>query len=135
MVDISNGPIALRAHANNKYVRARIDQTKSPLQAVDTKIQLWGLFSWLPQNSGTIALQSAANHNYISAHTDQTNSVDVNPGVVDDHSFEVPDISGVKFHDMVTVSPGGTGTIAHIIKSMGGPSNSSQSVADLVSCL
>lgn len=57
----------------------------------------------------------------------------VNPSVIEDHSFEVPNTSGVAFHDMVTVSLGGTGTIAHIINSTGGPSNSSQSVADLVS--
>ncbi|GHO70118.1 hypothetical protein KSC_090100 [Ktedonobacter sp. SOSP1-52] len=57
----------------------------------------------------------------------------VNPSVVEDHSFEVPNTPGVKFHDMVTVSLGGTGTIAHIINSTGGPSNSSNSVAKLVS--
>jgi hypothetical protein len=57
----------------------------------------------------------------------------VNPSVVEDHSFEVPYTSGVKFHDMVTVSLGGTGTISHIINSTGGPSNSSNTVADLVS--
>ena len=57
----------------------------------------------------------------------------VNSGVVDAHSFEVPSTSGVKFHDMVTVSLGGVGTISHIINSTGGPSNSSTSVADLVS--
>jgi hypothetical protein len=57
----------------------------------------------------------------------------VNPSVVEDHSFEVPNTSGVKFHDMVTVSLGGTGTITHIINNTGGPSNSSTTVADLVS--
>lgn len=57
----------------------------------------------------------------------------VNPAVVEAHSFEVPNTSGVKFHDLVTVSLGGTGTISHIINSTGGPSNSSTSVADLVS--
>ena len=57
----------------------------------------------------------------------------VNPSVVDDHSFEVPNTAGVKFHDLVTVSLGGTGTISHIINNSGGPSNSSNSVADLVS--
>ena len=39
-------------------------------------------------------------------------------------SFEVPQAAGVKFHDMVTVSLGGTGTISHIINNTGGPSNS-----------
>ena len=56
-----------------------------------------------------------------------------NPSVVLGHSFEVPQNAGVKFHDMVTVSLGGTGTIARIINSTGGPSNSSSSVANLVS--
>ena len=57
----------------------------------------------------------------------------VNPSVVEDHSFEVPYTSGVQFRDMVTVSLGGTGTISHIINGTGGPSNSSSTVADLVS--
>ncbi|WP_254898124.1 RICIN domain-containing protein [Kitasatospora sp. NA04385] len=56
----------------------------------------------------------------------------VNPAVVEEHSFEVPNRSGVRFHDMVTVSLGGTGTIAHVINSTGGPSNSSTNVANLV---
>lgn len=57
----------------------------------------------------------------------------VNSSVVEENSFEVPSTSGVKFHDMVTVSLGGVGTINHIINYTGGPSNSSHSVADLVS--
>ncbi|MFJ5307200.1 RICIN domain-containing protein [Streptomyces sp. NPDC088350] len=56
-----------------------------------------------------------------------------NSGVVADHAFEVPSVSGVKFHDMVTVSLGGVGTISHIINSTGGPSNSSTNVAYLTS--
>nr|WSY58089.1 RICIN domain-containing protein [Streptomyces sp. NBC_00886] len=54
-----------------------------------------------------------------------------NSGVVADRAFEVPSVSGVKFHDMVTVSLGGVGTISHIINSTGGPSNSSTNVAYL----
>jgi hypothetical protein len=57
----------------------------------------------------------------------------VNSSVVEENSFEVPNTSGVKFHDMVTVSLGGVGTINHIINYTGGPSNSSHNVADLVS--
>ncbi|MCM2417453.1 RICIN domain-containing protein [Streptomyces sp. RKAG293] len=56
-----------------------------------------------------------------------------NPAVVEEHSFEVPNTSGVKFHNMVTVSLGGTGTINHVINSTGGPSNSGSNVANLVS--
>jgi hypothetical protein len=55
-----------------------------------------------------------------------------NPSVVAEHSFEVPDTSGVKFHDMVTVSLGGTGTINHVINGTGGPSNSGSTVANVV---
>lgn len=54
-----------------------------------------------------------------------------NSSVVADHAFEVPSVSAVKFHDMVTVSLGGVGTISHIINSTGGPSNSSTNVAYL----
>ncbi|GAA1162908.1 hypothetical protein F4556_000442 [Kitasatospora gansuensis] len=57
----------------------------------------------------------------------------VNPAVVAEHAFEVPNRSGVRFHDMVTVSLGGTGTINHVINSTGGPSNSGSNVANLVS--
>ncbi|MEV1170553.1 RICIN domain-containing protein [Nonomuraea sp. NPDC049784] len=54
-----------------------------------------------------------------------------NPAVVADRAFEVPNTPGVRFHHMVTVSLGGTGTIAHVINSTGGPSNSSTNVANL----
>ncbi|MFJ4850479.1 RICIN domain-containing protein [Streptomyces sp. NPDC088733] len=57
----------------------------------------------------------------------------VNPSVVADRAFEAPAVSGVRFHDMVTVSLGGTGTISHVINNTGGPSNSSSNVANLVS--
>ncbi len=56
----------------------------------------------------------------------------VNPGVVAARSFEVPDTPGVRFHHMVTVSLGGTGTISHVINNTGGPSNSANNVANLV---
>ncbi|PIB04321.1 RICIN domain-containing protein, partial [Streptomyces sp. HG99] len=57
----------------------------------------------------------------------------VNPSVVADRAIEAPAVSGVRFHDMVTVSLGGTGTISHVINNLGGPSNSSTNVANLVS--
>jgi hypothetical protein len=57
----------------------------------------------------------------------------VNPAVVEAHSFEVPDVSGVKFHSMVTVSLGGVGTITHVINNTGAAANSSHNVTDLVS--
>ncbi|MFJ5521335.1 RICIN domain-containing protein [Streptomyces griseoluteus] len=53
------------------------------------------------------------------------------PGVVADRAFEVPNTSGVRFHDMVTVSLGGTGTISHVINNTAGPSNSGSNVAYL----
>nr|WP_234376828.1 RICIN domain-containing protein [Streptomyces sp. TP-A0356] len=53
--------------------------------------------------------------------------------VTAEHAFEVPATPGVQFHDMVTVSLGGTGTIRHVINDRGGPSNSSTNVANLVS--
>ena len=57
----------------------------------------------------------------------------VDTALIEDHSFEVPNTPGVKFHNLVTVSLGGVGTISHIINSTGGPSNSSNTNAYLVS--
>jgi hypothetical protein len=55
-----------------------------------------------------------------------------NNSVAAEHAFEVPQTAGVTFHDMVTVSLGGTGTIRHVVNDTGGPSNSSSNVANLV---
>ncbi|HTJ38812.1 MAG TPA: RICIN domain-containing protein [Dactylosporangium sp.] len=57
----------------------------------------------------------------------------VNSSVVNAHAFEVPVKSGVKFHDMVTVSLGGTGTISHVINNTGAAVNSGHQVEYLVS--
>ncbi len=56
-----------------------------------------------------------------------------NPAVVAARSFEVPNTSGVRFHNMVTVSLGGTGTISHVINDTGAAVNSGHQVTDLVS--
>jgi hypothetical protein len=55
-----------------------------------------------------------------------------NPNVVADRAFEVPYTAGVRFHDLVTVSLGGTGTINNIINNTGGSVGSGHTVADLV---
>jgi len=56
-----------------------------------------------------------------------------NPAVVSANSFQVPNTAGVKFHDMVTVSLGGTGTISHVINTTGAAVNSGHQVTDLTS--
>ncbi|MEU1591227.1 discoidin domain-containing protein [Micromonospora sp. NPDC005710] len=47
----------------------------------------------------------------------------VNPAVVEEHSFEVPVNSNVRFTNMVTVSLGGVGTINRVINNAGGTAN------------
>jgi hypothetical protein len=54
-----------------------------------------------------------------------------NSSVVSANAFQVPNTSGVKFHDMVTVSLGGTGTISHVINTTGDAVNSGHQVTDL----
>ncbi|MFG2287777.1 coagulation factor 5/8 type domain-containing protein [Streptomyces sp. NPDC048595] len=56
----------------------------------------------------------------------------VNREVAAEHAFEVPDTPGVRLHDMVTVSLGGTGTIHHVVNGTGGPSDAQRNVAYLV---
>ena len=43
----------------------------------------------------------------------------VNPAVNAYHAFEVPNTAGVIFHDLLTVSLGGNGTITHVINDTG----------------
>jgi hypothetical protein len=57
----------------------------------------------------------------------------VNPSVTAEHAFEVPVAPNVRFQNRVTVSPGGTGTIRHVINDRGGPSDSVTNAAGLVS--
>ncbi len=43
----------------------------------------------------------------------------VNPAVNALHGFEVPNVAGVKLHDVFTVSLGGVGTITHVVNNTG----------------
>jgi len=43
----------------------------------------------------------------------------VNPSIVAARGFEAPNRSGVRFHDLLTVSLGGNGTISHVINTTG----------------
>jgi hypothetical protein len=58
---------------------------------------------------------------------------EINPSIVNAHAFEVPDTSGVQFHDLITVSLGGVGAIEHVINDTGASANNSNQVIDLVS--
>ena len=50
------------------------------------------------------------------------------PSIVAEHGFEAPVTAGVKFHDLLTVSLGGKGTIAHVINTTGGPAQGTNTV-------
>ncbi|WP_248962797.1 discoidin domain-containing protein [Sphaerisporangium perillae] len=52
----------------------------------------------------------------------------VDPSIVAARGFEVPDTAGVRFHDLLTVSLGGNGTIAHVINNTGGPAQGTATV-------
>jgi len=56
-----------------------------------------------------------------------------NSGLVSANALTSPTSSGVQWHDMVTVSLGGVGTISHIIENTGGTVSSGITVADLTS--
>jgi hypothetical protein len=57
---------------------------------------------------------------------------DVDPSIVNAHAFEVPNTPGVQFHDLVTVSLGGVGTIEHVINDTGSAATPSNQVVDLI---
>ncbi len=52
----------------------------------------------------------------------------VNPAVVGERSFETPVKSGIAFHNMVSVSLGGVGTINHVINNTAGPANTANQI-------
>ncbi|ETK34639.1 RICIN domain-containing protein [Microbispora sp. ATCC PTA-5024] len=57
----------------------------------------------------------------------------VNPGVVAARSFEVPDTPNVRFHSLISVSLGGTGTISHVVNNTGDAARSGHTESTLVS--
>ncbi len=56
----------------------------------------------------------------------------VDPTVVADRGFEVPNTSGVRFHNLLTVSLGGNGVIANVINTTGGPAQGSATIPSYV---
>lgn len=56
----------------------------------------------------------------------------VNPAVNSYHAFEVPNTPGVKFHDALTVSLGGVGTITHVINDTGAVTASNTTPSNVV---
>jgi hypothetical protein len=58
----------------------------------------------------------------------------VNPTIHADRGFEVPVNAGVRFHDLLTVSLGGTGTIDHVINNTGAAAQGTSTIpVDIVS--
>ena len=55
----------------------------------------------------------------------------VNPAVANARAFEVPVRPGVRFHNMVTVSLGGVGTIRRVINNTGETVSSARQVTYL----
>ncbi|GII59858.1 hypothetical protein Pth03_82470 [Planotetraspora thailandica] len=52
----------------------------------------------------------------------------VDPTIVAARGFEAPNTAGVKFHNLLTVSLGGNGVIAHVINNTGGPAQGTATV-------
>jgi hypothetical protein len=52
----------------------------------------------------------------------------VNPSIHADRGFEAPNNAGVRFHDLLTVSLGGNGTIDHVINTTGGAATGTATV-------
>ncbi|MGC4891160.1 discoidin domain-containing protein [Micromonospora sp. DT227] len=52
----------------------------------------------------------------------------VDPTIAAYHAFEAPTRAGVRFHDLLTVSLGGNGSITHVINDTGGPAQGTNTV-------
>ena len=56
----------------------------------------------------------------------------VDPSIVADRGFEVPNTSGVRFHNLLTVSLGGNGVITNVINTTGAPAQGTATVPSYV---
>jgi len=57
----------------------------------------------------------------------------VDPSVNNYHAYEVPNISGVQLHDVLTVSLGGVGTITHVVNDTGATTPSNTTPSNVIS--
>ena len=57
----------------------------------------------------------------------------VDPSVVNYNAFSAPQVAGVKFHDILTVSLGGVGNITHVINDTGAQTASNTTPSDVTS--
>jgi hypothetical protein len=57
----------------------------------------------------------------------------VNQSIVASRGFEVPNVAGVRFHDLVAVSLGGVGTINRVINDTGAVANTANQISYVVS--
>ncbi|HEY0601692.1 MAG TPA: coagulation factor 5/8 type domain-containing protein, partial [Herpetosiphonaceae bacterium] len=56
----------------------------------------------------------------------------VDPSIVADRGFEVPNTAGVRFHNLLTVSLGGNGVITNVINTTGAPAQGTATVPSYV---
>jgi len=56
----------------------------------------------------------------------------VDPSIHADRGFEVPDVAGVRMHDLSTVSLGGVGVIDHVINSTGAAAQGADTISSTV---
>ncbi|MEU4347866.1 discoidin domain-containing protein [Streptomyces sp. NPDC023838] len=56
----------------------------------------------------------------------------VDPTIVQDHGFEVPDRPGVRLHDLLVVSLGGKGQYAHVVNGTGTPTSGTSTTPSTV---
>jgi hypothetical protein len=78
---------------------------------------------WRPGTAGGYAAYKVANT--VTSHeawgVGSYCYFNVNPAIVAARGFEAPNTTGVRFHDLLTVSLGGMGSITNVINTTGGP--------------
>jgi hypothetical protein len=91
--------------------------------------------AWMDGSSdGYPSIQVASNVTSFQAYGLGTYcNFDVDPSIIGANAYVVPDVSGVQFNDMVSVSLGGIGTIENIINGVGVTVDSSNTTAYLTS--
>jgi hypothetical protein len=72
IVDAGGGFVAFKAHSNNNYLSARLDDANKTVKPVATTIQAWEQFQIVSAGGGMVAFKANANGLYVQSFQNNT---------------------------------------------------------------
>jgi hypothetical protein len=135
---LAHRPAAAGGHQINGTINVTNPDTVVLGMGIATLMSNGGNVGWTTNTAVNGLMVNGANVTMYGLAVEHYQAVQVqwngtNSGVVSANALTSPTSSRVQWHDMVTVSLGGVGTISHLIDNAGGTVNSGSTVTDLTS--